>query len=56
VRYKPGTVVELARELQKALNQIPGVQLLEDGKAGKNTSDALMRVTGRRLTGDPRGA
>lgn len=56
VRYDPNHYVALVEQLQHALNQIPGIHLREDGKAGKNTSDALKAVTGHYLTGDPRGA
>ena len=54
VRYDPQHVVELARELQQALNKIPGIVLREDGRAGEHTSDAYKRATGRYLRGDPR--
>ncbi|CAN5640402.1 hypothetical protein BH11ARM2_BH11ARM2_25220 [soil metagenome] len=55
VRYNPNHVVELARQLQHALNTIPGIHLVEDGEAGQRTSDALKKVTGHYLLGDPRG-
>jgi lysozyme family protein len=54
VRYDPENVVPLALELQKALNKIPGIHLLEDGRAGDRTSNAFKRVTGGYLQGDPR--
>jgi len=54
VTFAPNRVVEKARELQKLLN-LAGAHLLEDGKAGRNTSDAYYRFTGRLLTGDPEG-
>jgi len=54
VRYNPAEVVALAQELQRALNQIPGIHLREDGQAGQRTSDAYKRVTGHYLKGDPR--
>lgn len=53
VTFAPNRVVEKARELQKMMN-LAGAHLLEDGKAGKNTSDAYSRFTGRFLPGDPR--
>ena len=53
VTFAPTRVVERARELQKMLN-LAGAHLLEDGKAGKNTSDAYFRFTGKFLLGDPR--
>lgn len=53
VTFAPTRVVERARELQKMLN-LAGAHLLEDGRAGKNTSDAYFRFTGKFLTGDPR--
>lgn len=55
VTFAPTRVVEKARELQKLLN-LAGAHLLEDGKAGKNTSDAYFRFTGKFLPGDPRTA
>ena len=53
VMYAPNKIVEKARELQKMMN-LAGAHLLEDGKAGKNTSDAYQRLTGKFLLGDPR--
>jgi len=53
VTFAPTRIVEKARELQKMLN-LAGAHLLEDGKAGNNTSDAYQRVTGKFLPGDPR--
>ena len=53
VMLAPTRVVEKARELQKMLN-LAGAHLLEDGKAGTNTSDAYFRLTGKFLPGDPR--
>ena len=55
VTFAPTRVVEKARELQKMLN-LDGAHLLEDGKAGTNTSDAYQRSTGKFLPGDPRRA
>ena len=53
ITFAPTRVVEKARELQKILN-LAGAHLLEDGKAGNNTSDAYQRFTGKFLPGDPR--
>ena len=49
-----GMVSPLAKELQQTLNKIPGIHLKTDGRAGEHTSDALMRVAGHYLKGDPR--
>ncbi len=54
VHFAPNTFSAAAQELQRALNKFPGIFLLADGKAGKNTSDAFKRVTGHFLLGDPR--
>jgi lysozyme family protein len=43
-----------AARLQQALNHFPGISLAVDGFAGQRTSDALKRVTGHFLKGDPR--
>ena len=51
VVFAPGRIVEKARELQKLMN-LAGAHLLEDGKAGRNTSDAYFNFTGNFLTGD----
>lgn len=40
--------------LQQGLNRFPGLFLMEDGKAGEKTSDALKQVVGCFLHGDPR--
>jgi hypothetical protein len=53
VLFAPTRVVEKARELQKLLN-LAGAHLLEDGKAGRNTSDAYFVVTRSFLSGDPK--
>lgn len=53
VTFAPTRVVEKARELQKLMN-LAGAHLLEDGKAGKNTSNAYFGFTGNFLPGDPR--
>jgi len=54
VVYAPKTESAAAAKLQQALNQFPGISLAVDGFAGKRTSDALKRVTGHFLKGDPR--
>jgi lysozyme family protein len=55
VVYAPNVESAEAARLQAALNQFPGVSLAVDGFAGKRTSDALHRVIGAFLKGDPRG-
>jgi lysozyme family protein len=55
VRFAPKTFSADAERLQEALNQFPGVFVKVDGFAGTRTSDALKRVTGHFLLGDPRG-
>lgn len=54
VKYDPERFSEDAMRLQEALNRFPGVFVKVDGFAGKRTSDALERVTGHLLAGDPR--
>lgn len=54
VTFAPTRIVEKAKELQKLLN-LAGAHLLEDGKAGRNTSDAYFRFTGSFLPGDTEG-
>jgi lysozyme family protein len=53
ISFAPNKVVEKARELQKMMN-LAGAHLLEDGKAGTNSSDAYSRFIGKFLPGDPR--
>ena len=53
-RYAPNIVTPAGTELQKFLNQFPGVFLKEDGKLGRRTSEAYKRIFGRYLIGDPR--
>ena len=55
VRYAPNTFSQVAADLQEALNKLPGIFLKVDGLAGKRTSDAVKRLTGSYLAGDPRG-
>jgi lysozyme family protein len=54
VEYRPATYSENAEKLQSSLNGFPGIFLKTDGKAGKRTSDALKKVVGSYLAGDPR--
>jgi lysozyme family protein len=54
IGFAPHTRTERAAQLQRMLNTFPGIFVLVDGKAGKRTSDALRRVTGHFLVGDPR--
>lgn len=44
----------IAKELQNALNRIPGIFVKVDGTPGDKTSAAFKRVTGKYLIGDPR--
>lgn len=52
VKYAPNRFVRKAEELQKMLN-LAGAYLKVDGKAGRQTSDAYFRFTGKYLDGDP---
>ncbi len=54
VPYAPTVISDEAKQLQKKLNTFPGILLVEDGRAGKNTSDAFKKLTGNYLPGDPR--
>ena len=54
VRYAPSKYSAVAEELQRGLNRLPGIFLKVDGFAGKGTSDAVKRVLGFYLAGDPR--
>ncbi len=54
VKYSPKTFSQVAADLQAALNKLPGIFLKVDGLAGKRTSDAVKRLTGSYLVGDPR--
>lgn len=54
VRYDPGHYSADAEALQRWLGDHAGVAVGADGRAGKNTSDAVMQVTGSYLPGDPR--
>ncbi len=52
VNFNPTRFAAKAEELQKLLNA-NGEFLKVDGKAGRNTSDAFFRRTGKFLNGDP---
>ena len=55
IRFSNGVAeVPGARELQVFLNRMPGIFLLVDGQPGEKTSEAVRRVTGHYLVGDPR--
>jgi lysozyme family protein len=54
VVFAPTSESADAARLQQALNHFPGISLAVDGFAGERTSDALKRVTGHFLKGDPR--
>ncbi|MGP1677468.1 MAG: hypothetical protein ACTS6J_09960 [Burkholderiales bacterium] len=53
-RYSPKVVTPGGEELQRFLNQFPGIFLREDGRLGERTSDAYRRIFGQYLVGDPR--
>lgn len=53
LRYDPGASSDEGRRLQAFLNTFDGVHLKEDGYLGRRSSEALLRVTGSRLRGDP---
>lgn len=46
--------IEMAEELQQFLNSLDGITLRVDGIPGEKTSDAVKRVFGYYLKGDPR--
>lgn len=52
VVFDPNNFHENADQLQRLLNSV-GQALRPDGKAGRNTSDAYQRISGRFLSGDP---
>ena len=54
VKYGPKKFSQVAADLQAALNKLPGIFLKVDGLAGEKTSDAVKRLTGSFLEGDPR--
>lgn len=49
-----GREVPGARELQEFLNRMPGVFVKVDGKPGEKTSNAVKKILGHYLPGDPR--
>ena len=53
VTYDPGHFHAKAKQLQKLLNAT-GKKLVEDGKAGRKTSNAYFFVAGKYLKGDPK--
>lgn len=55
VVYSKSGKVAYAEELQKFLNQFPGIYLKVDGRPGNRTSQAFEKVFGHNLQGDPRG-
>ncbi|MGI9106944.1 MAG: hypothetical protein ACR2G4_11925 [Pyrinomonadaceae bacterium] len=54
VRFSNTEKSSSAEELQKALNNFPGIFVKVDGVPGSNTSEAFKKVTGHFLIGDPR--
>jgi lysozyme family protein len=55
VTFSNTKISDSARELQIALNRVPGIFLKVDGIPGSRTSEAFKKVTGHFLVGDPRG-
>ena len=49
-----GEVIEYGEDLQRFLNTFPGISLRVDGWPGAKTSDAVKRMFGFYLKGDPR--
>lgn len=54
IRFSATEKSKLAEELQRALNNFPGIFVKVDGVPGSKTSDAFKKVTGHFLVGDPR--
>lgn len=54
VRFSNTEKSSSAEELQRALNNFPGIFVKVDGVPGSKTSEALKKVTGHFLIGDPR--
>ncbi len=52
--YYADYAIERGEDLQRFLNTFDGISLRVDGWPGKRTSDAVEKVFGKRLTGDPR--
>jgi lysozyme family protein len=55
LRYAEADTSPWADALQRFLNNLPGIFVKVDGRAGPRTSDAFRMLTGRYLPGDPRG-
>jgi lysozyme family protein len=53
VSFAPDQKMDKVLELQKLLN-LAGAHVMEDGKAGRTTSDAYFNLTGSYLTNDPK--
>lgn len=54
IKYSRKKKSDMVMELQKFLNTCPGIYVNVDGYPGKNTSEAMKKVTGNYLQGDPR--
>ena len=54
IRFSRKAKVVEVEALQRYLNTLPGVFVRVDGVAGRRTSDAFSRATGRYLKGDPK--
>jgi lysozyme family protein len=54
--WTKGGEIPGARALQSFLNTMPGIFVKVDGKPGERTSNALKKVLGHYLAGDPRDA
>jgi Uncharacterized conserved protein len=54
VRFSTTKKSPLAEELQRGLNNFPGIFVKVDGVPGPKTSEAFKKVTGHFLVGDPR--
>jgi lysozyme family protein len=53
-RYSGGAVAPRGDDLQRFLNTLPGIELVEDGQLGPSTSQAVRQALGHLLVGDPR--
>jgi lysozyme family protein len=54
LRYSSDGIIPGGEQLQRFLNQFPGIYLKVDGWPGRKTSDAFRKVFGYYLVGDPR--
>ena len=54
VRHGRNRKIPYGEELQRFLNQMPGIYVEVDGRPGDKTSDAFRKVTGYYLAGDSR--